>query len=246
MILMENESEKTVTMKSNFFTLAELAIEAVSFCLIAVLLLSAYGRIRPAAEKNLCYDNMMRIGRGVMQYASDHADMLPPYNSNALAITYFDAIYPYVQKEAHPEDRFFVRIDPRATDDVWWCPTHLRVEPNKWIRTARLSMSSSYGYNRAFTLKKVTLRELKKPAEMIVNTECGSYRKETGVLSGYYIAEPWSVVARHDVETPSRKEGISCSAFADGSVREIPIRMIYGGKNWRGKLLPWDMDLDGK
>lgn len=229
-----------------YFTLLELVFELACVCLIAVLLIPLSGRVRAASEVNLCFDNMMRIGRGFMQYAGDHGGMLPPYNSNGLGITYFDAIHTYVQKEKLPEDRFFVKVDPRATDDVWWCPAHLRVEPNNWIKTARLSMGSSYGYNRAFTLKKVTLGTVKKPAEMIVGTECGSYKKDVGVLSGYYVAEPWSVVARHGVETPSRKDGNGNTVFADGSVREVSIRKNYGGKNWQGKFLPWDMDLDGQ
>ncbi len=228
------------------FTFAELLLEITCVCLIAALLVPAFGKIRAASEVNLCFDNMMRIGKGFMQYAGDHGGMFPPYNSNGLGITYFDAIYTYVQKEKLPGDRFFVKTDPRATDDVWWCPAHLRVEPNDWIKTARLSMSSSYGYNRAFTLRKVTLDAVKKPSEMIIGTECGSYKKDVGVLSGYYVAEPWSVVARHGVEMPSRKDGSGNTVFADGSVQEVSIRKTYGGKNWQGRFLPWDMDLDGK
>lgn len=228
------------------FTLTELVMETGCVCLIAALLVPAFGKICAASEVNLCFDNMMRIGKGFMLYAGDHGGMFPPYNSNGLGITYFDAIYPYVQKEKLPGDRFFVKTDPRATDDVWWCPAHLRVEPNDWIKTARLSMSSSYGYNRAFTLRKVTLDAVKKPSEMIIGTECGSYKKDVGVLSGYYVAEPWSVVARHGVEMPSRKDGSGNTVFADGSVQEVSIRKNYGGKNWQGRFLPWDMDLDGK
>ena len=120
------------------FTLTELVMETGCVCLIAALLVPLSGRVRAASEVNLCFDNMMRIGKGFMQYAGDHGGMFPPYNSNGLGITYFDAIYTYVQKEKLPGDRFFVKTDPRATDDVWWCPAHLRVEPNDWIKTARL------------------------------------------------------------------------------------------------------------
>lgn len=228
------------------FTLTELVLEIGCVCLIAALLVPAFGKIRAASEVNLCFDNMMRIGKGFMQYAGDHGGMFPPYNSNGLGITYFDAIYPYVQKEKLPGDRFFVKTDPRATDDVWWCPAHLRVEPNEWIKTARLSMSSSYGYNRALTKTPVKLDSVAKPAEMLINTECGSYVKDTGELSGYYVADQWSVVARHGVEMPSRKDGSGNTVFADGSVQEVSIRKTYGGKNWQGRFLPWDMDLDGK
>lgn len=228
------------------FTLTELVLEIGCVCLIAALLVPAFGKIRAASEVNLCFDNMMRIGKGFMQYAGDHGGMFPPYNSNGLGITYFDAIYTYVQKEKLPGDRFFVKTDPRATDDVWWCPAHLRVEPNEWIKTARLSMSSSYGYNRALTKTPVKLDSVAKPAEMLINTECGSYVKDTGELSGYYVADQWSVVARHGVEMPSRKDGSGNTVFADGSVQEVSIRKTYGGKNWQGRFLPWDMDLDGK
>lgn len=228
------------------FTLTELVMETGCVCLIAALLVPLSGRVRAASEVNLCFDNMMRIGKGFMQYAGDHGGMFPPYNSNGLGITYFDAIYPYVQKEKLPGDRFFVKTDPRATDDVWWCPAHLRVEPNEWIKTARLSMSSSYGYNRALTKTPVKLDSVAKPAEMLINTECGSYVKDTGELSGYYVADQWSVVARHGVEMPSRKDGNGNTVFADGSVQEVSIRKTYGGKNWQGRFLPWDMDLDGK
>ena len=228
------------------FTLTELVMETGCVCLIAALLVPLSGRVRAASEVNLCFDNMMRIGKGFMQYAGDHGGMFPPYNSNGLGITYFDAIYPYVQKEKLPGDRFFVKTDPRATDDVWWCPAHLRVEPNEWIKTARLSMSSSYGYNRALTKTPVKLDSVAKPAEMLINTECGSYVKDTGELSGYYVADQWSVVARHGVEMPSRKDGSGNTVFADGSVQEVSIRKTDGGKNWQGRFLPWDMDLDGK
>ena len=228
------------------FTLTELVLEIGCVCLIAALLVPAFGKFRAASEVNLCFDNMMRIGKGFMQYAGDHGGMFPPYNSNGLGITYFDAIYTYVQKEKLPGDRFFVKTDPRATDDVWWCPAHLRVEPNEWIKTARLSMSSSYGYNRALTKTPVKLDSVAKPAEMLINTECGSYVKDTGELSGYYVADQWSVVARHGVEMPSRKDGSGNTVFADGSVQEVSIRKTYGGKNWQGRFLPWDMDLDGK
>lgn len=228
------------------FTLTELVLEIGCVCLIAALLVPAFGKFRAASEVNLCFDNMMRIGKGFMQYAKDHNGVLPPYNSNGLGITYFDAVYTYVQKEKLPGDRFFVKLDPKVTDDVWWCPAHLRVEPSQWIKTARLSMNSSYGYSRALTKTPVKLDSVAKPAEMLINTECGSYVKDTGELSGYYVADQWSVVARHGVEKPNRKEGSGNTIFADGSVREVSIQKTYGGKNWQGKFLPWDLDLDGK
>lgn len=97
------------------FTLTELVLEIGCVCLIAALLVPAFGKIRAASEVNLCFDNMMRIGKGFMQYAGDHGGMFPPYNSNGLGITYFDAIYTY-GPEGKAARRPFFREDRSESD----------------------------------------------------------------------------------------------------------------------------------
>lgn len=88
------------------FTLTELVLEIGCVCLIAALLVPAFGKIRTASEVNLCFDNMMRIGKGFMQYAGDHGGMFPPYIPTGSALLILTRFIPMSRRKSCPETVF--------------------------------------------------------------------------------------------------------------------------------------------
>ena len=60
------------------FTLIELLVVIAIIALLAAILFPVFARARENARKSSCANNMKQMAIGLMQYAKDHDDYLPP------------------------------------------------------------------------------------------------------------------------------------------------------------------------
>jgi prepilin-type N-terminal cleavage/methylation domain-containing protein/prepilin-type processing-associated H-X9-DG protein len=64
------------------FTLIELLVVIAIIALLAAILFPVFARARENARKSACMSNMKQIGLGMMQYAQDYDERMPPYTAN--------------------------------------------------------------------------------------------------------------------------------------------------------------------
>lgn len=112
------------------FTLIELLVVIAIIAILAAILFPVFARAREKARQTSCLSNMKQIGLGIMMYANDYDETLPPFlmpyggNWAARGLGYFDLIQPYVQNV-----------------QVYQCPSHRH--PFNWQRS---EMPNSEGY----------------------------------------------------------------------------------------------------
>lgn len=80
------------------FTLIELLVVIAIISILAAILFPVFARARENARRASCQSNLKQIGVGVMQYAHDNDDRLPPYSA-VHARLYHVVITPYVKSE---------------------------------------------------------------------------------------------------------------------------------------------------
>jgi prepilin-type N-terminal cleavage/methylation domain-containing protein len=165
-------------MKKRPFTLIELLIVIAIIAILAALLLPALSRAREQARKSTCASNLKQVGLGIMLYAEDYAERLPPFSygtgylgclgyGGADGCRWGDMVFSYLQDT-----------------NVFDCPSRSQ----KMCRLAGgtyFDISSfSYGYSSpssgatGFGVAGRALAEVQSPTDTIVLAEDG--RQDTG------------------------------------------------------------------
>lgn len=81
------------------FTLIELLVVIAIIGILAAILFPVFSRAKEAAKKSACLSNSKQLAIGVLLYAQDCDDVLPP-TQNGDAILWPDLLSPYVRSAA--------------------------------------------------------------------------------------------------------------------------------------------------
>ncbi len=89
-------------MKRRAFTLIELLVVIAIIAILAAILFPVFAKAREKARQSTCQSNLKQIGVGIMQYAQDYDEMLPPnYNycppGSTNLLWWEDLIQPYTK-----------------------------------------------------------------------------------------------------------------------------------------------------
>ena len=77
------------------FTLIELLVVIAIIAILAGLTLPALSHVRESGRITYCANNLSQIGKGILLYAGEHKDRLPPL-SDATRVTWDTQILPYL------------------------------------------------------------------------------------------------------------------------------------------------------
>ncbi len=114
------------------FTLIELLVVIAIIGILAAMVFPVFARARESARKAVCLSNIKNIALAMNMYLGDNNDTMPPMESNAEAIDYFQAANPrgretcnkYIPTNANPYLRPEVILDEYVKNrTVWNCPS---------------------------------------------------------------------------------------------------------------------------
>ncbi|MDH7571512.1 MAG: prepilin-type N-terminal cleavage/methylation domain-containing protein, partial [Armatimonadota bacterium] len=72
--------ERSTPVKKRGFTLIELLVVIAIIAILAAILFPVFARARENARKSTCLNNMKQVGAGLLMYAQDYDEVLPPRN----------------------------------------------------------------------------------------------------------------------------------------------------------------------
>jgi len=208
------------------FTLIELLVVIAIIAILAAILFPVFARAREKARQTSCLSNVKQIMTGVLMYAQDYDEVLPPADSwltndnrnPSLPTTYwYEGIYPYV-----------------ANWQIFICPSQKRANPE--------AGSPGYGWNyQEFGYRNTTshalgshqataLGEIEHPAQTILlgDGEDTSARGSNGTRYLY---------RRHALYLPSRHNGGGNMGLCDGHAKWYAVSELQ--KSVAGVAEPW-------
>ena len=190
------------------FTLIELLVVIAIIAILAAILFPVFARAREKSRQTACLSNVKQIMLGVLMYAQDYDEVLPPADSwyaldnrlPGLDITYWhEGVQPYV-----------------ANWQVFVCPSQKAGNPEANLPGYGWNYQE-FGYrnttSHAFsTYPRTALGEVERPAESIVlgDSEDTAARGSSGSRYLY---------RRHELYLPARHNGGGNMAKLDGHAK---------------------------
>lgn len=205
------------------FTLIELLVVIAIIAILAAILFPVFAKAREKARQASCLSNLKQLTLGIMQYAQDFDERLPP--------------------------RYY-RFDPAVPGGPNWCD-HL-VQPyikNNQVTQCPSTQAKSYGYSQDY-LNNRPLAELQSPAETVMLCEVKrTYADPSGMNWDLSIRRPLThgnppaLPANDEDDLPvvgdavyaSRPRGLhngGCNVgFCDGHVKWMRTTQFYYGQS---------------
>jgi prepilin-type N-terminal cleavage/methylation domain-containing protein len=141
-----------VRQRHSGFTLIELLVVIAIIAILAAILFPVFARAREQARKASCLSNLRQIGTGILMYAQDYDETLPPPRVGTEGtLTHFgwaDLVFPYVKN---------VKVFDCPSEPTFRMTMNTKVVPNRFFIT--LGGSGSTANNDAVTGEPLTDRD---------------------------------------------------------------------------------------
>lgn len=125
-------------------TLIELLSVIVVIGVLASLLIVGVGKVVTKANQTKCVSNLRRLGEGVMLFAADHSNMLPPSEEGISSGTYPGPVFgTRVNAFRATWSEYIMNVYLDESWDTLICPSH----PSDWEGQSR-GKYTHYGYNQ--------------------------------------------------------------------------------------------------
>ena len=126
------------------FTLVELLVVIAIIAVLASLLLPALGKAKERGRRSQCLNNLRQQAIGLVMYAQDHDDVLPPRSDFAYAVSP-DGPLPKTEAEAIALLTGLGKLYPRQVPDarVFYCPS---------MKQEHTAYDGTYGWRKNFPL----------------------------------------------------------------------------------------------
>ncbi len=220
---------QTARRAKSAFTLIELLVVIAIIAILAAILFPVFARARENARRSSCQSNLKQIGLGMLQYAQDYDENLPPqYSAGAI---FSQVIQPYVKSS----QLMVCPSNPRNNDTVRAArPAQGYPEIKRSYAVAGSGFRPNIGVCdfSGFQQKGVHLASLEFPASTLAFVESASPYPEFDLLNPN--ANPaWDLFSGH-LSTAN-------FAFADGHVKAMkPLSTMTPTNLWRRDNLPFD------
>ena len=81
------------------FTLIELLVVIAIISIIAAILFPVFAQAREKARQTMCTSNEKQLSLGVLMYAQDYDDLLPPIANSTNSLLWNDMVQPYIKND---------------------------------------------------------------------------------------------------------------------------------------------------